>query len=308
MMKKSLKKVISLVLGCAMLAGVMCTASFAEEEYVENEWGFVDGSMDVSNGIPDDAPGRLGKIKEAGKLTVATEPYFAPQEFIDPSKEGQEQYVGADMELAKLIAERMGVELEIVPLEFTAVQASVAEGKYDLAISALAFTPGRAEAMELSKGYHLSAESSNYGLLIREEDEENIKTIEDIADKTMITQSGSLQEALTNDNIPAYKEFKRVSSMQDAFLAVQEGKADVAMVDVENAKLYIQNNPECGMMVIPDLYFKLEEQYDGTRIGAPKGEIALMYFVNGVIDEILESGQYEDWFAEYTEYAGSLGI
>ena len=57
MKKKALKKGISLVLGCAMLVGVMCTASFAEEEYVENEWGFVDGSMDVSNGIPEDAPG-----------------------------------------------------------------------------------------------------------------------------------------------------------------------------------------------------------------------------------------------------------
>ena len=162
--------------------------------------------------------------------------------------------------------------------------------------------------MELSKGYYFSDDDLGYGLVIREADKDVITSIEDLKDKVVMAQSGSLQEALTNDNIPKYKEFKRVSSMQDAFLAVQEGKADVATVDVENAKLYIQNNPECGMMVVPDVYFKLEEQYDGTRIGAPKGEIALMYFVNGVIDEILESGQYEEWFKEYTEYAGTLGI
>ena len=304
---KNWKKAAGAALAAVVAMSALTMGTLAEE-FVENEYGYVSEAMDVSNGIPDNAGGRLAKIKEAGKLTVATEPYFAPQEFIDPSLTGQDQYVGADMELAKMIAERMGVELEIVPLEFTAVLSSVAEGKYDLAISALAYTPGRAEAMELSKGYHYSDDSNGYGLIIREEDAENIKTIEDIADKTIITQSGSLQEALVNDNITEYKEFKRVSSMQDAFLAVQEGKADTAMVDVENAELYILNNPDCGMMVIPDIRFTLEEQYDGTRIGAQKGEIELMYFVNGVINEALEQDLYNQWFAEYTEYAGKLGV
>jgi len=308
MKKRAIRYMAGLALVCALGAAAFSASAIAEEEYVENEYGFVDGSMDVSNGIPDNAQGRLLKIKEAGKLTVATEPYFAPQEFIDPSKTGQEQYVGADMEFAKLIAERMGVELEIVPLEFTAVQASVAEGKYDLAISALAYTPGRAEAMELSKGYHLSEDSSLYGVIIRNEDAENIKSVDDLADRTIITQSGSLQEALANENIKEYKEFKKVSSMQDAFLAVQESKADAAVIDIENARLYIQNNPGCDMMIVEDIVFRLEPQFDGTRVGTEKGEIQLMYFVNGVIDEMLESGIYEEWFKEYAEYAGELGI
>ena len=298
----------TIILAGCMIAAVSAVNAYAEEEYVENEYGFVSESMDVSAGIPDNAIGRLAKIKEAGKLTVATEPYFAPQEFIDPSLTGQDQYVGADMEFAKLIAERMGVELEIVPLEFTAVQASVAEGKYDLAISALAYTPGRAEAMELSKGYHLSEDSSLYGIIIRTEDDENIKSVDDLAERTIITQSGSLQEALGNENIPKYKEFKKVSSMQDVFLAVQESKADAGIIDIENARLYIQNNPDCNMKVVDEIVFKLDEVFDGTRVGTEKGEIQLMYFVNGVIDEMLESGAYEEWFKEYAEYAGKLGI
>ncbi len=307
MKKNTMKRLFGFMLACGMAVGTFAACASAEE-YVENEFGFVDGSMDVSAGIPDDAEGRLAKIKEAGKLTVATEPYFAPQEFIDPSLSGQDQYVGADMEFAKLIAERMGVELEIVPLEFTAVQASVAEGKYDLAISALAYTPARAQAMELSKGYHLTEDSSQYGLIVRNEDIETITSVESLADRTIITQSGSLQEALANENIPAYKEFKRVSSMQDAFLAVQESKADAAVIEIENAKLYIENNPGCDMAVVEGVVFKLDEQYDGTRVGTEKGEIQLMYFVNGVIDEMQAEGLYEKWFEEYAEYAGKLGI
>ena len=108
---------------------------------------------------------RLEEIKARGVLTVATEPYFAPNEFIDPSKEGDEKYVGADIEFAKYIADKLGVELQIVPLEFTAVLSSVAEGKYDLAISALAYKPDRAEAMNLSKGYYFDEDTEGYGML-----------------------------------------------------------------------------------------------------------------------------------------------
>ena len=121
---------------------------------------------------------RLEEIKARGVITVATEPYFAPNEFIDPSKEGAEQYVGADIELAQYIADKLGVELQVVPLEFTAVLSSVAEGKYDLAISALAYKPDRAEAMNLSKGYYFDEDTEGYGLLCRTEDVDKYPTVD----------------------------------------------------------------------------------------------------------------------------------
>jgi len=255
------------------------------------------------------ATGRLKTILEKGVIQVTTEPYFPPNEFIDPSKTGQDQYVGSDMELAKLIAERLGVKLEIIPLEFGPTISSVVEGKYDLAISALAYTPERAEALELSNGYHFTDASKNYGLLIRTEDKDNIKGPEDLADRTIVTQSGSIQEALVLDQIPKYKEFKRVSSMSpDAFLSVQEGKADAAAVATTNAQLYVDNNPDCGMMVVDSWYFTIDEKFGGTRCGAPKGETDLINFVNEIIAELNESGQYDKWYDEYAEYAASLGL
>ena len=124
---------------------------------------------DAGSGISDAATGRLAEIKKRGVLTVATEPYWVPCEFIDPSLSGDAQYVGSDIELAKYIAKKMNVALEIVPLEFTAVLSSIPEGKYDLAISALAYTPERAEAMELSKGYYFTDDDEGYGILTTEE-------------------------------------------------------------------------------------------------------------------------------------------
>ena len=74
--------------------------------------------------------GRLAKIKEAGKITMATSPDFAPFEFKDISS-GQVEYVGSDIELAKYIADKIGVELEIQPMDFAAVQAAVTSGSVD---------------------------------------------------------------------------------------------------------------------------------------------------------------------------------
>jgi ABC-type amino acid transport substrate-binding protein len=290
-----------------ILLGALSTGCGAAAESASSASATASGIVNAGSGIPEDATGRLAEIKERGVLTVATEPYWAPNEFIDPTKSGQEQYVGSDIELAKYIAKKMNVELQIVPLEFTAVLSSVPEGKYDLAISALAYTPERAEAMELSEGYYFSTTDEGYGLLVPESLAEQIQTADDLANYTIVTQSGSLQELLVNEQVPAYKEFKRVSSMTDAYLAVQEGKADAAIVARASAQLYVDNNPDCGL-VVQEFRFTLDEEYDGTRVGAKKGETDLINYVNECIEELLESGEYARWYDEYTEYAKSLGV
>ena len=303
-------KQIIRIAGLALVLALLCMAALAEEntQYVGNDWGFVEESMDVSQGIPEKARGELGDIRARGLLRVATEPYYPPQEFIDPSLEGQAQYVGADMELARLIAERMGVELEIVPMDFTEVLPAVAEDVCDLAISGLAYTPARASAVTLSKGYHFSESSTGNGMVIRLENAETIRTLDDLTDKMIVAQSGSLQEALTAQNVFTYKEFRRLNSIQDVYDAVQRGEADAGTVDIETAQTYLRNNPNCGMVLASDIHFVLEPQFDGDRVAAKKGEIQLMYFVNGVIDELLADGRYEQWFSESEKYAERLGL
>lgn len=274
-------------------------ASAEETQYIENEWNFVDGSMDVSGGIPKTATGRLARIRALGKLTVATSPYYPPQEFIDDTQTGSARFVGADMDLARLIAERMGVEIEIVPMEFTDVLSSVADGAYDLAVSALSFTAGRAAVLEMSKGYYYSGEQASSGLIIREENADAIRSADDLENRDIVAQSGSLQETMAVENISFYRKFRRLPSAGDVYDAVMEGKADAGVVDVGIARVYIENHPDCGLFIVPDVVFSLQPQYTGDRIAARKGEIELIYFVNGVIDEVLSSGQYEAWFEHY---------
>lgn len=256
----------------------------------------------------NEASNRLEDIVNRGYIEVVTEPYFAPYEFIDPTKSGSGQYVGSDMELAKYIADKLNVKLKIIPLEFTAVLGSITEGKYDLAISALAYTPARAEAMIMSKGYYFSENTPGYGLLIRTEDKNIIKNAADLGDKTVVAQSGSLQELFVKEQIPAYKELKRVSATTDGILMVEERKADSCVVAISMAQLYIDANPSSGLSIVENFEFYVDKELSGTRIGIPLGEEELAGKISEIIDEVVNSGQYEEWYKEYTEYAKKLGL
>ena len=142
----------------------------------------------------------------------------------------------------------------------------------------------------------------------RSEDQDKFHSIEDFSDKVIAAQRGSLQESLMAENFPGYKEFIRFKSTQEVYSALEDGKIDAAMVDIETAENYIEKEGSVQLMLLPDFQFQLEEYYQGDRIAAKKGQLQLIYFVNAVIDEVLESGQYMEWYKEAEDLAQSLGL
>lgn len=320
MKKNQLKKLAVSLTAVLFTAAVTTGCSVLDQAPTANEESGLHSQTETANDTKDEKTGaqsahhdssgqnRLEQIKSRGYIEIATEPYFAPNEFIDPSKNGNEKYVGSDIELAKYIAGELGVECRIVPLDFTSVLSSVTEGKYDMAISALSYTPARAEAMELSKGYYFDSESVQYGLMVRNENLEAIKSVDDLAGKSIVVQSGSIQEMFANEQVPSYGELKRVSATTDGFLMVQEKKVDSVITAVTTAQLYIDANEDCGMSIVPGLEFVVDEATQGERIGIPKGEKELLEEVNAIIDDVTKQGLYTKWYQEYKEYARSLGL
>ena len=253
----------------------------------------------------DEGNDRLAQIKEKGYIELCTEPYFAPFEYVDPTKTGDDQYQGMDMEVAKYIADKIGVELKITALDFTAVLAGVADGKYDFAISAIAYSPERAEAMRLSDVYY--ATNTGYGFIVRSEDVGKYTDIDSLKDAVVITQSGSVQEALYNQYVNgACKEFKLVANMTDGYLAVSEGKADVCICSTASASLYAQAN---GGLDIPDFRFEVDPNMNGVCVAMPaEGTESLAELINQCIAELNESGKPEEWYSQYEAAAAELGI
>ena len=253
----------------------------------------------------DEGNDRLAQIKAKGYIELCPEPYFAPFEYVDPTKTGDDQYQGMDLEVAKYIADKIGVDLKITALDFTAVLAGVADGKYDFAISAIAYSPERAEAMRLSDVYY--ATNTGYGFIVRSEDVGKYTDIDSLKDAVVITQSGSVQEALYNQYVNgACKEFKLVANMTDGYLAVSEGKADVCICSTASASLYAQAN---GGLDIPDFRFEVDPNMNGVCVAMPtEGTESLAELINQCIAELNESGKPEEWYSQYESAAAELGI
>ena len=143
-------------------------------------------------------------------------------------------------------------------------------------------------------------------MLCRVGDEDKYPDARSMKDAVIAVQAGSVQDSFVLSQIPEYKEIKYVDSMTNAFLMVQEGKADLAACFIGNGRLYSEANPT--VTIVNGFKFASDESTEGTRIGIKKGEDELTDAVNAIIDEVVESGVYAQGYDEYSEYAAGLGL
>ena len=85
-----------------------------------------------------------------GKLTVATSPDFAPYEFYAVGEDGTPKLAGFDIALAEYIANELGLELEIVPVDFDGVLMELQTKAVDLGVAGLSPDPKRESIMDFS--------------------------------------------------------------------------------------------------------------------------------------------------------------
>lgn len=244
---------------------------------------------------------RLEKILESGKLVLATSPDFAPLEFEDLSS-GEAQYVGSDIELAKYIAEKLGVELEISAMDFSAVQAAIPSGQADIAISGFARTEERAQNLELSTPFNIT-EDGGQTVLVAKGQGANYTAAEDFSGLQIGAQNGSLQYNLVSEQLPEDVEIVPVGSLNDGVLMLETGKIDALASDLSNAELLLESHDG-----IETTDFMFEYSSEGNVAAVKKGETELIEAVNEIIDEVNELGLYQQWKDEATELAKSLGL
>lgn len=244
----------------------------------------------------------LEKIMASGEIHVATSPDFAPSEFIDDSKTGQDQYVGSDIELAKYIAEKLGVKLVIDAMDFSAVQAAVVQGAVDLAISGFAYTEERAEACNMSIFFNKDDDGKGQGLLVLKEKADQFTKPEDFSGKLIGTQNGSLQYKLTSAQLPDAK-IELIGDLGTGVMMLVNGKIDALAVAGSNGEVFSNNYPEVCMSE-----FKFEYESEGNVALMPKGEDDLTEAINAILEEVNELHLYKEWSDAAEELAKSLGI
>ena len=280
-MKKTLSVLIATVMAAAILAG--CGKDTSK----------YDAMPDIH---PDDPQANLtvgpftAKIKKAGKMVVYTNPEFPPYEYIGANG----QIDGAEIEVVKKIAERIGVKAEFVSAEFDSIIGSVTTGKADLGASGFTINDERKQVVSFSDPFVISVQY----LIIPENSP--FKTVEDLAGKKIGGQNGTTGFMMVEDCInkgilkDTKTEAKSYNNAPDAVVAMKAGQIDAVVIDELVAKSLAKKN--AGYKAIALV------KKDGNGLDLPeefgmivnKGNEDLLAFVNAVIKEMITDGSLND--------------
>ena len=229
-----------------------------------------------------------------GKLTVATSPDFAPYEFYAIGEDGTPTLAGFDMALAQYIADYMGLELEVITVDFDGVLSELQTKSVDLGMAGLSPDPKRENIMNFSDIYYTGGQS----LVTVKANSETYNSFEAInkPDVSVGAQTGSIQLDLANTNSPD-ADIISLPKVTDIIAELLAGKLDAAYIETVVAESYQKN--------YPDLEIVMDVPYDvaGSAIGVSKDNDALLAAVNEAIAAAIEDGSMDAFVAEANELA-----
>ena len=249
-------------------------------------------------GAKTEAPAEGIKTVTPGKLTVAISPDFAPMEFVDPSKEGQDMFVGFDVTLSKHIAESMGLELVIMPMSFDACQTAVYAGTVDISVSGFSWTEERAENYNISDYYHAGDNEDEQCLITLASNGDKYATKEGLAGAKIGAQNASLQQSLTEEQLPD-NELILFTDLGTAVLQLKNGDFDCIAVAQGNGDAIIANNPEIAHT---GFNFVVDEKYTGNVVLIQKGNDAMTEAVNAALAS--SKDLWEGWYNDAKALSG----
>ena len=229
-----------------------------------------------------------------GVLTVATSPDFAPYEFYVVDENGEYQLAGFDMALAQYIADYLGLQLEVIPMDFDGTLAELAAKTVDLSLAGYSPDPSRMDKMDFSEIYYTGGQS----FVTVKANADKFPSLEATNDPqwTIGAQNGSIQMDLANENSPE-ADIVSLTKVTDIIAELIAGTLDGAYIETAVAETYAIN--------YPDLAVVLDVPYDaeGSAVGVSKDNTALLEGVNAAIAAALADGSMDKFVAEANEQA-----
>ena len=294
------KKVLSLILAAAMLLALCACGSQAAPAAAQTA-APESSDAPAETEAPAESAGVLDQIKTDGVLYVTLSPDFAPMEFVDSSKDGQEQYVGFDVTLAKYIADYIGVELVIEPMSFDACQTAVYTGSVPMSISGYSWTEERGENYEISDYYYAGDNETEQVILIKKTDADKYTSAEDFSGVDVGAQNASLQMNLLTSQLPDANPIT-IGDLGVGVLELQNGSIEALAVAKGNAEMILDSNPD--LMICP-WEFEVAAEYEANVILITKGETALLNVVNEALAKAYADGLYGTWYDDAVALAKS---
>ncbi|HOP11852.1 MAG TPA: transporter substrate-binding domain-containing protein [Oscillospiraceae bacterium] len=236
----------------------------------------------------------IDAIKAKGYLTVYTNAAFAPYEYYSGT-----EITGVDIEIAKAIAAKLGVELKVSDVEFNNIIAAVKEGKCDLGISGFSVTDERKESVNFSVEY---VQTQQYIVLLADDTiTTNFETLAGAKIGVQLSTTGdyAIDDAIANgclkDSGASLIQYKNAL---EATVDLKNGKIDAVVIDKDTAMNIVNSNE--GLKAIPLNYADGTFDAENYAIAIAKENTALKALVDEVLTELINNGSIANWMIQYS--------
>lgn len=216
-----------------------------------------------------------------GKLVMATNAEFPPYEFHDGG-----EIVGIDVEIARAIADKLGMELEIEDIAFDSIIPELSSGKADIGAAGMTVNEDRLKNVDFTDTYTTASQ-----VIIVKNDSE-IKTPDDLKGKTIGVQLGTTGDIYASDYEADGSTLERYNKGFEAIQSLTQGKIDAVVIDGEPAKVFVAENE--GIKILDEAL--TVEEY---AIAVKKGNTELLDKINTALGELKESGELQKIIDKY---------
>ena len=278
------KKIISLMMVMTMACGLFagCGSDKASNDAAANA-GTESSSDTASDSSSDDL---LSAIKERGYITVAMEGTWAPWTYHDED----DNLVGFDVEVAKAVADELGVDVQYQEGEWDGLLAGVQSGRYDIMVNGVGYTEERAQAYTFSDPY-----CYNKTALIVKGDNEDIKSLEDLNGKTTCNSANSTYQLIAEEYGANVLDVETLDGTLEMVLAGTD-RADATLNAEASFLDYMNAHPDANLKIV-DYYPESEK----VCIIMPKGDSSdsLKEAISSAIEKLRADGTLSELSNKY---------
>ena len=223
----------------------------------------------------------VGCGKNENELIMVTEAGFAPYEYYDNG-----EIVGVDVDIANEIAKEMGKKLVVKDIDFHAIINEVKTGKADFGAAGISYSEERAEEVDFSINYSISKQ------IVIVKDNSSITNINDIGNKKIAVQLGSIADTYVTDNYKnadIVRQKKYLAAIED----LKSDKVDTVVMDELPAKEIINSNS--GLKILDGSLTN-----DSYGMIVKKGNSEMLSVINKVLDRLIQEGKIEQFVINHT--------
>lgn len=279
------KKVLAITMAALMAASLTACGGGAKETAAattaEEKAEDTTAAESKDETSAEAAETEAAKEAAGGKLVMATNAEFPPYEYHDG-----DAIVGIDAEIAKAIADELGMELEIEDIAFDSIIPEIVSGKADMGLAGMTVTEDRMQSVDFSDTYAKASQK----IIVTEDSE--IASPDDLKGVIVGVQLGTTGDIYVSDLEADGTTVERYSKGFEAVQALSQGKIDAVVIDWEPAKTFVAETE--GLKILEESF--TDEEY---AIAVKKGNTELLEKINGALKTLKDNGTLDEIVAKY---------